>query len=288
VSLEDMYNGTVRKLALQKNVICDACEGVGGKAGAIQKCPNCRGSGMQVRIQQLGPGMMQQIQSMCQECHGEGERVDPKLRCKKCNGRKVNRERKILEVQVDKGMADGQKITFTSEGDQEPGLEPGDIIIVLDEKAHERFKRSDQDLIMKMDISLTEALTGMKKTIKTLDDRTLVIQTVRGEVIKTGDVKQVQGEGMPYYRNPFEKGRLLMQFNVVFPQNLDPNMAEALSKILPPAEEPMVPEDHDEVDMNDYDPENDRQQRRGHGGGHYDDDDEHAGHHGPGVQCASQ
>ena len=34
----------------------------------------------QVRIQQLGPGMMQQIQSMCGECHGEGERVDPKLR----------------------------------------------------------------------------------------------------------------------------------------------------------------------------------------------------------------
>ena len=115
------------------------------------------------------------------ECHGEGERVDPKLRCKKCNGRKVNRERKILEVQVDKGMADGQKITFTSEGDQEPGLEPGDIIIVLDEKAHDTFKRSGQDLIMKMDITLTEALTGMKKTIKSLDERTLVIQTVRGK-----------------------------------------------------------------------------------------------------------
>ena len=77
-------------------------------------------------------------------------------------------------------MEDGQKITFSSEGDQEPGLEPGDIIIVLDEKKHERFTRSGQDLIMKMDISLTEALTGMKKTIKTLDDRTLVIQTVRG------------------------------------------------------------------------------------------------------------
>merc|ERR1712018_40651 len=182
---------------------------------------------------------MQQIQSMCQECHGEGERVDPKLRCKKCNGRKVNRERKILEVQVDKGMADGQKITFTSEGDQEPGLEPGDIIIVLDEKAHDRFKRRGQDLIV------TEALTGMKKTIKTLDDRTLVIQTVRGEVIKTGDVKQVQGEGMPYYRNPFEKGRLLIRFNVVFPPNLEPSMAEALSKILPPVAEDIVPDDHD-------------------------------------------
>ena len=107
--------------------------------------------------------------------------MDPKLRCKKCNGRKVNRERKILEVAVDKGMEDGQKVTFSGEGDQEPGLEPGDIIIVLDEKAHSVFKRNGQDLVMKMDINLTEALTGLKKTIKTLDDRTLVIQTVRGE-----------------------------------------------------------------------------------------------------------
>ena len=78
-------------------------------------------------------------------------------------------------------MEDSQKITFSSEGDQEPGLEPGDIIIVLDEKPHDKFKRSGQDLIVKMDINLTDALTGMKKTIKTLDDRTLVIQTVRGK-----------------------------------------------------------------------------------------------------------
>ena len=39
-------------------------------------------------------------------------------------------------------MADGQKVTFSGEGDQEPGLEPGDIIIVLDEKEHPSFKRS--------------------------------------------------------------------------------------------------------------------------------------------------
>lgn len=28
VSLEELYKGTVRKLALQKNVICDKCEGI--------------------------------------------------------------------------------------------------------------------------------------------------------------------------------------------------------------------------------------------------------------------
>merc|ERR1712105_112778 len=196
-------------------------------------------------------------------------------------------ERKILEVSVDKGMEGGQKVTFSGEGDQEPGLEPGDIIIVLDEKAHALFKRNGQDLIMKMDISLTEALTGLKKAVKTLDERTLVIQTVRGEVIKTGDLKMVRGEGMPQYRNPFEKGTLIIQFNVVFPNNLEPSVAESLAGILPPAEEPMIPDDHDEVDLNDFDPETDRQnQNHRH---QYDDDDEgHAHHGGPGVQCASQ
>lgn len=78
------------------------------------------------------------------------------------------------------GMRDGQKITFTGEGDQEPGLEPGDVIIVLDQKDHPLFQRKDEDLIMKMDIKLSEALCGFKKTIQTLDDRTLVISALPG------------------------------------------------------------------------------------------------------------
>ena len=73
-----------------------------------------------------------------------------KDRCKTCQGRKTVKERKILEVHIDRGMKDGQKITFTSEGDQEPGIEPGDIIIILDEKEHPVFRRSDLDLHTKL------------------------------------------------------------------------------------------------------------------------------------------
>lgn len=239
---------------------------------------------MQVRVQQLGPGMMQQIQSVCGECHGSGERIDPKLRCKKCNGKKVTRERKILEVSVDKGMEDGQKITFGSEGDQEPGMEPGDIIIVLDEKEHPTFKRNGVDLIMKFNINITEALCGFKKAIKTLDDRNLIIQTIPGECIKTGDLKCVYGEGMPTYRNPFEKGKLIIQFNVEFPESLDPAVVPKLEKLLPPKEEPMIPEEHEEVNMQEFDPEADRRQRRSA----MEDDEDHMHGHGPGVSCATQ
>lgn len=47
------------------------------------------------------------------------------------------KEVKILEVHVDKGMKHGQKITFGGEADQAPGVEPGDIVLVLQEKEHE-------------------------------------------------------------------------------------------------------------------------------------------------------
>lgn len=90
VSLEDLYNGCVRKLALEKNIICEKCEGRGGKKGAIEQCPACQGSGIQVTIHQLGPGMIQQVQSMCSECRGQGERINPKDRCRTCNGKKVS------------------------------------------------------------------------------------------------------------------------------------------------------------------------------------------------------
>ena len=140
VSLEEIYKGTVRKLALQKNVICDKCDGIGGKKDAVEQCTACHGTGCHVQIQQLAPGMIQQFRSSCSECKGHGERIKPKDRCKQCNGKKTIRDRKILEVYVDKGMIDGQRIVFADEGDQEPDREPGDIVILLDEKEHDVFK----------------------------------------------------------------------------------------------------------------------------------------------------
>lgn len=80
-------------------------------------------------------------------------------------------------------MKDGQQIRFSGEGDQEPGLEPGDIVIVLDEKEHPEFRRQGCDLIIQKQLLLVEALCGFQKTIKTLDNRTLVITCLPGRYI---------------------------------------------------------------------------------------------------------
>lgn len=88
---------------------CHPCHilpaGVGGKKGSVEKCPLCKGRGMQIHIQQIGPGMVQQIQTVCIECKGQGERIHPKDRCESCSGAKVIREKKIIEVHVERGEA---------------------------------------------------------------------------------------------------------------------------------------------------------------------------------------
>lgn len=260
VTLEELYKGSTRKLALQKNVVCLKCEGKGGKK--VETCPNCKGAGIQIQVQQLGINIVQHVQTTCPECRGQGERISPKDRCKHCNGKKTVPERKIIEVHIDKGMQDSQKITFSGEGDQEPGVEPGDMIIVLDEKEHEVFKRSGNNLIMRMHLELVEALCGFQKVIKTLDDRDLVITSLPGEVIKSGDVKFIQNEGMPQYKNPFEKGRLIIQFLVNFPATIDPAIIPQLEQCLPPRDEIMIPDNAEEAMLVDMDPNQQRRESR--------------------------
>ncbi|XP_032407227.1 LOW QUALITY PROTEIN: dnaJ homolog subfamily A member 4 [Xiphophorus hellerii] len=284
VTLEEMYNGSTRKLGLQKNVICEKCDGYGGKKGALEKCSTCKGRGVQIRVQQIGPGMIQQTQSICHDCQGQGEKFNAKDRCKNCNGHKLERKKKILEVHIDKGMKDGQKITFHGEGDQEPGLEPGDVVIVLDQKEHSLFQRQGDDLVMKMDIKLAEALCGFRKTVRTLDNRSLIISTMPGEVIKHNDIKCVQNEGMPIHRDPYERGMLIIQFQVEFPENhwLSEHLMFQLERLLPPREDVMITEDMEEVDLCEVDLNS--QQKRYHREAYEEEEEGPRG----GVQCQTQ
>ena len=43
--------------------------------GSVVTCNTCHGSGMYIRIHQIGPGMVQQIHTQCRDCGGSGERI---------------------------------------------------------------------------------------------------------------------------------------------------------------------------------------------------------------------
>lgn len=90
---------------------------------------------------------------------------------------------------TDSGTApSGHKITFEGEGDQHPGIQPGDVQFEFEEKDHPRFKRRGDDLIYTAKIHLYTALTGGVIHIQHLDTkpRWLVVNLYPGEVIKPG------------------------------------------------------------------------------------------------------
>ncbi|KAL3282043.1 hypothetical protein HHI36_005245 [Cryptolaemus montrouzieri] len=289
VSLEDMFNGKVAKLQLNKNVICAVCRGKGSKSGHVGRCHTCRGCGLKTTIRQIGPGFAQQSQTRCPDCSGTGEFIKESDRCNTCKGKKVNSETKILEVHVDKGMKENQKIYFRGEGDQLPDVEPGDVVIVLQQKPHEVFQRNGDNLQVNHTITLTEALCGFNFVLRHLDGRDLLITHPAGSVLKPGDMKMVEGEGMPYHKNPFQRGNLNIVFTIQFPDNHFTNEQgfSILEKLLPPKPAFVMPvgEHVEEVDLHDYDP-NARGSHSGHHGEAYASDDEEA--HGPGIQCAHQ
>ncbi|CAK1362793.1 unnamed protein product [Cercospora beticola] len=197
VSLEDIYRGKVSKLALQKSVICAKCDGRGGKEGAVKTCAGCNGQGMKTMMRQMGP-MIQRFQTVCPDCNGEGEQIREKDKCKQCNGKKTVIERKVLHVHVDRGVQSGTKIDFRGEGDQMPGVQPGDVQFEIEQKPHARFQRKGDDLFYHAEIDLLTALAGGAIYIEHLDDRWLTVEILPGEVISPG----MQWQYMIFSRAP--------------------------------------------------------------------------------------
>ncbi|KAJ6686053.1 CHAPERONE PROTEIN DNAJ 2-RELATED [Salix purpurea] len=186
VSLEDLYNGTSKKLSLSRNILCAKCKGKGSKSGAFGKCRGCQGTGMKVSIRQIGLGMMQQMQHVCPECRGSGELISEKDKCPHCRGNKVTQEKRVLEVHVERGMQHGQKIVFEGQADEAPDTITGDVVFVLQLKKHSKFERKMDDLFVEHSLSLTEALCGYQFALTHLDGRQLLIKSNPCEIVKPG------------------------------------------------------------------------------------------------------
>ncbi|KAH9603055.1 hypothetical protein KSS87_006290 [Heliosperma pusillum] len=294
VSLDDLYNGTSKKLSLSRNILCTRCKGKGSKSGASSNCHGCQGSGVKITMRQIGLGMVQQMQSVCPHCRGSGEVISEKDKCPQCKGNKVSQEKKVLEVHVEKGMQHGQKITFEGQADEAPDTVPGDIVFVINQKEHPRFKRKFDDLYVEHKLTLTEALCGFQFVLTHLDGRQLLVKSNPGEVIKPDQYKAINDEGMPHHQRPFMKGRLYIHFNVEFPNSLPVDQSLTLKKILPskPGKEVSDMEigECEETTLHDVNMEEEmrrnKQQRFQEA---YEEDDEgEEGGSMPGVQCAQQ
>eukprot|EP00834_Sanchytrium_tribonematis_P001715 NODE_44_length_33449_cov_1.575742.p15 type:complete len:307 gc:universal NODE_44_length_33449_cov_1.575742:22946-22026(-) len=182
VTLEDVYKGKTTKLALNKTILCPQCDGSGAKEkGMKSTCSDCRGSGVKMIVRQIGP-MIQQMQTVCPTCKGQGKSIDPANLCRSCNGKCTSKERKILEVHIEKGMEHEETIRFAGEGDQEPDVIPGDVVIILDVQSHDKFQRKGNHLTTSVKVPLSTALCGGTIVLNHLDNRAMSISVGANEI----------------------------------------------------------------------------------------------------------
>ncbi|ELT87266.1 hypothetical protein CAPTEDRAFT_207828 [Capitella teleta] len=204
VSLEELYTGNFVEVVRYKPVA--------KPASGTRKC-NCR---QEMKTIPMGPGRFQMIQ---QEV------------CDDCPNVKMVPEEKLLEIEIEPGMRDGQEYPFVAEGEPHIDGEPGDLRFIIKQMKHKMFERRGDDLYTNVTISLVDALSGFEMEIPHLDGH--MVKIVRDKVTWPDARIRKKGEGMPNYENNNSRGTLFITFDVDFPKGeLTPEEKEAVKTIL--------------------------------------------------------
>lgn len=214
LSLEDMYLGKTMKFSVTRSRKCMQCQASGCKMGrSPTKCIICDGRGFNVQMRRMGP-FQQQIRSPCNHCMGKGKIIMARDKCMKCMGEKLNKEKKELHLDIQKGCQNNDTVIFEEEGDESLNDNeiPGDIIFIILQKSHPIFSRKGNDLYITKKITLAEALCGLELDIITLDKRKIPI--TYNNVIKPGDILSIPREGMNS-----DNSKLFITFEILFPRN---------------------------------------------------------------------
>ncbi|EKE40517.1 hypothetical protein ENUP19_0298G0063 [Entamoeba nuttalli] len=227
VTLEDLYKGKTIEVLHRKRQLCHHCHGTGGDTpDDVKECPVCHGSGVKTETRRIGPGFIQQIQSTCDKCGGKGK-IYGKV-CHVCKGKKVEEGETTISVTINKGMREGEVITFEGFGDEKPDWKTGDVIFKIHTIEHPNFTRRWDDLRTTMHITLKESLIGFTKEVKHLDGH--IVKVEKKGITPYGSVITIENEGMPIKMKE-TKGKLFVDIIVDYPHSLNNQQQEAIEKL---------------------------------------------------------
>ena len=240
VPLRDFYNGHEHEFSVEKQQICEECEGTGSADGHVETCSQCGGRGMVIQKHMLAPGIFQQVQMACDKCGGQGKTI--KSPCKVCGGSRVIRKVSSYTLTIEKGTSRGARIVYENEADASPDHVAGDLTVQLEELdpalgsgEEERvdgtfFRRKGDDIFWREVLSLREAWMGdWSRNITHLDGHVVLLSRQRGQTVQPNSIQIIEGEGMPLTleerdRTGKDFGSLHVEYVVVLPDQLDKPM----------------------------------------------------------------
>jgi molecular chaperone DnaJ len=225
LTLEDVVMGARKTLDLRMPVECERCSGSGCAPGTHpDRCPTCDGSG---EVRQVRRSLLGQIVTAgpCTACGATGQ-VIPNP-CDVCAGAgRVNGSRSI-EVDVPRGIDDGQRLRVTGRGPAAPrGGPAGDLYVSVRVARHPDFERRGDELWHRLPVSIVQAALGTQVEITTLDG-VREIDVAAGT--QPGALIRLRGLGVPSLRTT-RRGDLVVEIRVDVPMRLNDEEAELLAK----------------------------------------------------------
>jgi molecular chaperone DnaJ len=215
LTLQEIANGTEKKLKVTKYDTCDTCKGTGAAdASGMSACSTCHGSGHVTRVTNTMLGQMQTT-SVCPSCGGEGKTITKK--CTSCYGEGIVQKEEIIKVNIPAGVAKGMQMTVGGKGNapRRGGIN-GDLLVVFDEEDHSDLIREGNDLIYNLFISIPDAVLGTHVEVPTVENN-VKIKIEPGT--QPGKILRLRGKGLPEV-NGYGRGDLLVNVNVWIPKNM--------------------------------------------------------------------
>ena len=226
LNLEEIINGTEKKIKVKKYVACNHCNGTGEKNGSAHStCGTCRGTGQVTRITNTLLGQMQ-TSTICPTCQGEGRIITDK--CSNCAGEGVIRDEEVISLKIPAGVGEGMQLNVSGRGNagRRGGIN-GDLLVVITEENHPDLVRNGNNLIYNLFLSFPEITLGTTAEIPTAEGK---VKVKIDSGTQPEKILRLRGKGIPDV-NGYGRGDLLVRVHVWIPKKLSHEEKKMLEKI---------------------------------------------------------
>ena len=226
LTLEEIGEGVEKKVKVTKDNSCESCDGSGAEGSSGHStCGTCNGSGQVTRVTNTFLGQMQTA-STCPTCNGQGSVITNK--CKKCNGKGVERGEAVIPINIPAGVEDGMQLQVSGQGNMgNRGGVAGDLLVVIEEKPHDYFQREGQNLHYDLFVNFVDVALGTQIVVPTLKGK---VKIKLEEGTQSGKLLRLRGKGLRSV-NAYGTGDIIVNVNVWTPQKLSSDEKKILEKL---------------------------------------------------------
>lgn len=212
-------------------VTCASCHGHGTASGKPpEDCKRCNGTGHVVETRKTEQRKCQSIRfqrmSNCPDCHGRGRTV--KEPCRHCGGDgRIDKVEK-LRIDIPAGIEDGMTLRIAGHGlPGGPGLEPGDLHVVVHAAPDARYQRRGADLWRSETIQIADAVLGARITVPTLDGE---VQIKVPPGTQPYEVLRLRGKGLPRLDGK-GRGDINIRIQLQVPETITPEEQKLFERL---------------------------------------------------------